>query len=103
MISVLYAQPGLRGVEKYPDSTVTSHTIRPFWISFEKTRNFKMQVKIENTLENNRQALDNMYRTEVIKLLEKINHVTTLGSIAKLGLKPVNVSRIFFGAFSFSR
>ena len=53
---------------------------------------FIMELKVKNTIEDNCQCIDNLYRSEIIKLLEKIDHVTTLGSIAKLGLKPVNVS-----------
>ena len=55
-----------------------------------------MQVKLENSLENNRKCLDNMYQKEVVKLLKKIDHVLTLGSIDKLGLKPVHVSVKYF-------
>ena len=51
-----------------------------------------MELKVENTNEDNRQCIDNLYRSEIIKVPEKIDHVTTLGSIAKLGLKPFNVS-----------
>ena len=51
-----------------------------------------MQVKLENTLENNHLGLDKMYRKDIIKLPEKIDHVQTLTSIAKLGLRPVHVS-----------
>ena len=51
-----------------------------------------MELKVENTIEDNCQCIDNLYRSEIIKLLEKTDHVTTLGSIAKLGLKTFNVS-----------
>ena len=51
-----------------------------------------MEVKLENTLENNCKCLDNQYRKEVLKLLEKIDHVVTLGSFEELGLKPIHVS-----------
>ena len=48
--------------------------------------------KLENSLEANRKAMDNLYLNEVIKLPEKIDHVQTLTSIAKLNFKPVIVS-----------
>ena len=51
-----------------------------------------MQGKLDNSLEANRKAMDNMYLDEVIKLPEKIDHVQTLISIAKLRFKPVIVS-----------
>ena len=37
-----------------------------------------------------------MYQKEVLKLLERIDHFLTLGSIDKLGLKPVHVSFKYF-------
>ena len=43
-------------------------------------------------LENNHAGLDNMYRRDIIKLPEKIDHVLTLTSITKLGFKPVHVN-----------
>ena len=55
-----------------------------------------MEVKLENTLKNNRKSLDNLYRDEVLKLPEKIDHVVTLASVDKLGLKPFHVSLIIF-------
>ena len=62
-----------------------------------------MDLKLENTLKNNRKSLNNLYRDEVIKLPEKIDHVVMLGSIDKLGLKPVHVSfRIFSQNFFFT-
>ena len=48
--------------------------------------------KLENSLEANRKAMDNLYLNEVIKLPEKIDHVQTLTSIAKLNYKLVIVS-----------
>ena len=54
-----------------------------------------MQGKLDNSLEANRKAMDNMYLDEVIKLPEKIDHVQTLTSIAKLRFKPVIVSSSF--------
>ena len=51
-----------------------------------------MAMKTQDSLEANRAGLDSMYLDEVIKLPEKIDHVKTLISIAKLGLKPVCVS-----------
>ena len=51
-----------------------------------------MAMKTDHSLEANRAGLDSMYLDEVIKLPEKIDHVKTLISIAKLGLKPVRVS-----------
>ena len=82
----------LSGVGNPLDSTVTSHTIRPYLILSKNTEILVMEIKVENTLENNCQCLDKVYRSEIIEIPEKIDHVTTLGSIAKLGLKPVNVS-----------
>ena len=54
-----------------------------------------MQAKLENSLAENRKAMDNLYLDEVVKLPEKIDHVQTLTSIAKLNLKPVIVSSDF--------
>ena len=54
-----------------------------------------MQAKLDNSLEANRKAMDNMYLDEVIKLPEKIDHVQMLTSIAKLRFKPVIVSSSF--------
>ena len=51
-----------------------------------------MELTLENLLENNRKNLDSLYRKEVLKLLEKIDHVVTLASIDKLGLQPVHIS-----------
>ena len=58
-----------------------------------------MQGKLDNSLEANRKAMDNMYLDEVIKLPEKIDHVQTLTSIAKLNFKLVIVSSIIFRFF----
>ena len=55
-----------------------------------------MAMKTDHSLEANRAGLDSMYLDEVIKLPEKIDHVKTLISIAKLGLKPVRVSAKIF-------
>ena len=49
-------------------------------------------MKTDHLLQANRAGIDSMYLDEVIKLPEKIDHVKTLISIAKLGLKPVPVS-----------
>ena len=54
-----------------------------------------MQAKLDNSLEANRKAMDNMYLDEVIKLPEKIDHVQMLTSIAKLRFKLVIVSSSF--------
>ena len=54
-----------------------------------------MQAKLPNSLAENRKAMDNLYLDEVVKLPEKIDHVQTLTSIAKLNLKPVIVSSDF--------
>ena len=43
-----------------------------------------MQGKLDNSLEANRKAMDNLYLDEVIKLPERIDHVQMLTSIAKL-------------------
>ena len=51
-----------------------------------------MELKLKNSLENNRKNLDTLYRKEVLKLPEKIDHVVTLASIDKLGLQPVHIS-----------
>ena len=51
-----------------------------------------MAMKTDHSLQANRAGIDTMYLDEVIKLPEKIDHVKTLISIAKLGLKPVRVS-----------
>ena len=51
-----------------------------------------MAMKTDHSLQANRAGIDSMYLDEVIKLPEKIDHVKTLISIAKLGLKPVHVS-----------
>ena len=51
-----------------------------------------MQAKLENSLAENRKAMDNLYLDEVVKLPEKIDHIETLTSIAKLNFKPVIVS-----------
>ena len=51
-----------------------------------------MQAKLDNSLEVNRKAIDNLYLDEVIKLLEKIDHIQMLTSITKLRFKPVIVS-----------
>ena len=53
-------------------------------------------MKTQDSLEANRAGLDTMYLDEVIKLPEKIDHVKTLISIAKLHLKPVHVSAKIF-------
>ena len=58
-----------------------------------------MQGKLDNSLEANRKAMDNLYLDEVIKLPEKIDHVQTLTSIAKLNFKPVIVSSKSFRFF----
>ena len=58
-----------------------------------------MQGKLDNSLEANRKAMDNMYLDEVIKLPEKIDHVQMLTSIGKLNFKPVIVSSIIFRIF----
>ena len=54
-----------------------------------------MQAKLDNSLEANRKAMDNMYLGEVIKLPEKIDHVQMLTSITKLRFKPVIESSSF--------
>ena len=51
-----------------------------------------MQGKLDNSLEANRKAMDNLYLDEVIKLPERIDHVQTLTSIGKLNFKLVIVS-----------
>ena len=58
-----------------------------------------MQGKLDNSLEANRKAMDNMYLDEVIKLPEKIDHIHMLTSIAKLNFKLVIVSSIIFRFF----
>ena len=50
-----------------------------------------MQAKLDNSLESNRIAMDNLYLDEVIKLPERIDHIQMLTSIAKLHFKPVIV------------
>ena len=55
-----------------------------------------MQSKLDNSLEANRKAMDNLYLNEVIKLPEKIDHVEMLTSIAKLNFKLVIVSSKIF-------
>ena len=54
-----------------------------------------MQAKLDNSLEANRKAMNNMYLDEVIKLPEKIDHVQMLTSITKLRFKLVIVSSSF--------
>ena len=54
-----------------------------------------MHRKLPNSLAENRKAMDNLYLDKVVKLPEKIDHVETLTSIAKLNLKPVIVSSDF--------
>ena len=58
-----------------------------------------MQGKLDNSLEANRKAMDNLYLDEVIKLPERIDHIQTLTSIAKLHFKPVIVSSKKFRFF----
>ena len=53
-----------------------------------------MQATVPNTLEQNRQGLDNLYLDTVVKLPERIDHVETLVSIGKLGYKPIHVSAV---------
>ena len=53
-------------------------------------------MKTDHSLQANRAGIDSMYLDEVIKLPEKIDHVKTLISIAKLGFKPVRVSTKIF-------
>ena len=55
-----------------------------------------MAMKTQDSLEANRAGIATMYLDEVIKLPEKIDHIKTLISIAKLGLKPVRVSAKIF-------
>ena len=58
-----------------------------------------MQAKLDNSLEANRKAIDNLYLDEVIKLPEKIDHIEMLTSITKLNFKPVIVSSKSFRFF----
>ena len=58
-----------------------------------------MQGKLDNSLEANRKAMDNLYLDEVIKLPERIDHVQMLTSIAKLHFKLVIVSSKKFRFF----
>ena len=58
-----------------------------------------MQAKLDNSLESNRKAMNNLYLDEVIKLPERIDHVQMLTSIAKLHFKLVIVSSKNFRFF----
>ena len=58
-----------------------------------------MQGKLDNSLEANRKAMDNLYLDEVIKLPERIDHIQTLTSITKLHFKLVIVSSKKFRFF----
>ena len=58
-----------------------------------------MQGKLDNSLEANRKAMDNLYLDEVIKLPERIDHVQMLTSITKLHFKLVIVSSKKFRFF----
>ena len=60
-----------------------------------------MQAKLDNSLEANRKATDNIYLDTVIKLPEKIDHIQMLTSITKLNFKPVIVSSKIFTFFVF--